>query len=176
MLQMKKENYLKPLLGLTQEEATMLFNVTRIQWAQYTTGRREISVTAKLKLAEVLTALNNNKKSPALTTKLIEIENKLAQDGLHQELKAIKFKTYALDKKIVKIKQVRADAFKALEVAHYLESEKAATQIEDMASFIQIRIKKTLKKNSLLHLQELELKKESLQILKTKIEEKIKIK
>ncbi len=174
MLQMKKENHLKSLLGLTQEEATMLFNVTRVQWAQFTTGRREIPATAKLKLAEILSAVKNNKKCPELTTQLLEIENKIAQDGLHQELKAIKFKTYALDKKIVKIQQVRADAFKALEVAHYLESEKIATQIEDMASFIQIRIKKTLKKNSLHHLQELELKKESMQMLKKKIEEKLK--
>lgn len=172
---MKKENHLKSLLGLTQEEATMLFNVTRVQWAQFTTGRREIPATAKLKLAEILSAVKNNKKSPALTTQLLENENKIAQDVLHQELKAIKFKTYTLDKKIVKIQQVRADAFKALEVAHYLESEKTASHIEDMASFIQIRIKKTLKKNSLHHLQELELKKESLQMLKKKIEEKLKL-
>lgn len=175
MLQMKKENHLKSLLGLTQEEAAMLFNITRIQWAQFTTGRREIPATAKLKLAEVLTALKNNKKSPTLTTQLLEIEKKKALDGLHQELKDIKFKTYALDKKINKIQQVRADAFKALEVANYLESQKGNTPFVEMASFIQNRVKNTLKKNSLVHLQELELKKESLEMLKSKITKKLKM-
>jgi transcriptional regulator with XRE-family HTH domain len=158
MLQMKKENHLKSLLGLTQEEAAMLFNITRIQWAQFSTGRREIPATAKLKLAEVLTALKNNKKSPTLTTQLLEIEKKKA-----------------LDKKIIKIQQVRGDAFKALEVANYLESQKGNTPFVEMASFIQNRVKNTLKKNSLVHLQELELKKESLEMLKSKITKKLKM-
>ncbi len=170
---MKKENHLKSLLGLTQEEAAMLFDITRMQWAQYATGRREIPATAKLKLADILAGVKKNKKSPKLTIKLLEAENTLTENWLQEEAKAVKFKAYALEKKIINIQQVRTNAFKALEVANYLESQKENTSFVEMASFIQNRVKKTLKKNSLVHLKALELKKESLEMLKIQLLEKI---
>lgn len=175
MLQMEKDTNIKSLLGLSQEEIGMLLGITRMQWAQFTTGRRDIPVAAKLKLAEVLSIIQNNKTNTKEAKKIIETENKKAHDWLLQEFKAIPFKELELDRKIKKTLQVREDAFKALEVAHYLELQKVTSPIESLAEFIQIRAKNTLKKNSLQHLQELELKKESLKMLKLKIMKKLKL-
>lgn len=174
MLHMKKENVLKSLLGLSQEETAMLLCITRVQWAQYTTGRRDIPLEAKQKLAEVLTFLENNKKSTTKVLKITETENKKAKEGLAKELKALTHKILDLENKISKIKAVRAAAFNALEVAHFLELQEKAHPITRLPQFIEIRVKNTLKKNSLLQLQEWQLKKESLLIAKSNLEKKLK--
>lgn len=171
MLQMEKDNNIKSVLGLSQEETAMLLGITRMQWAQFITGRRDIPVAAKLKLAEVLSTIQKNKKSTEIANKIIETEKKKAHDWLQQEFKAIKFKELELERKIKKIVEVRTDAFKALEVVHYLESKNDTS----LARFIQIRANKNLNKNSLQHLEELQLKKESLQMLKLQLEKKVKI-
>lgn len=168
---MKKETNLKTLLGLSQEEAAILLGVSRVQWAHFTDGRRDIPATAKVKLAEVLSSIEENKKNPDEVTKLIETEKKKAHDGLLQEYKAIPFKELELDKKIKKSIQLREEAFKALQVVHYLETKKNT----GLSKFIKTRATNTLKKHSLEHLQELELKKESLQMLKLLLEKKIQI-
>lgn len=172
MLQMEKDNNIKSLLGLSQEEAAMLLGITRMQWAQFITGRRDIPVAAKLKLAEVLSTIQKNKTNPQEVNKLIETEKKIAQEGLHQELKAIKLKELQLERKIKKTDEVRKEAFSALQVVAYLESKKE----NSLAKFIKTRAKNTLNKHSLQHLQELQLKKESLEMLKLQIEEKLKCK
>lgn len=168
---MEKDNNIKSVLGLSQEEASMLLGITRMQWAQFITGRRDIPVAAKLKLAEVLSTIQKNKKSTEIANKIIETEKKKAHDWLQQEFKAIKFKELELERKIKKIVEVRTDAFKALEVVHYLGSKNDTS----LARFIQIRANKNLNKNSLQHLEELQLKKESLQMLKLQLEKKLKI-
>lgn len=171
MLQTEKDTHIKSLLGLSQEETAMILNITRMQWAQFTTGRRDIPVTAKLKLAEVLSNIQKNKTNPQEVNKIIEIEKKKAHDWMQQEFKAIKLKEFQLDRKIKKTSEVRKEAFSALEVVAYLESKKETS----MAKFIKTRAINTLKKYSLQHLQELELKKESLEMLKLQLEKKLKI-
>lgn len=171
MLQTKKDRQLKSTLGLSQEEAAMLLGITRLQWAQFTTGRRDIPVAAKLKLAEVLSAIEKNKNKSKAVHKLLETEYQQTKDWLQQEWKAIKFKEVALERKIKKIQQVREDAFKALEIVQYLVSKNDT----NMAKLIEIRIKNTLKKNSLQQLQELELKKENLEMLKLQLSKKLKL-
>lgn len=168
---MKKETNLKTLLGLSQEEAAILLGVSRVQWAHFTDGRRDIPAAAKVKLAEVLSSIEENKKNTDEVTKLIETEKKKAHEELLQEYKAIPFKELELDKKIKKSIQLREEAFKALQVVHYLEAKKNT----GLSKFIKTRVTNTLKKHSLGQIQELELKKESLQMLKILIEKKLKV-
>jgi predicted transcriptional regulator len=171
---MKNVINLKPILGLTQEEIAMLLGVTRVQWAHYTVGRRDLPLAAKIKLTDVLSSVQQKKTSGnEKAHHIMDAENKKAQDWLQQEFKAIPFKELELDKKINKILEIRADAFKALEVAHYIESQKEVHPIETLAEFIQIRAKNTLKKHNLQQVQELQLKKESLQMLKLQLEKKM---
>ncbi len=39
---------------MKQEDMAMLLQINRSQWAMYTTGKRDLPVAAKLKLAEIL--------------------------------------------------------------------------------------------------------------------------
>lgn len=169
MLQMEKDTHIKSLLGLTQEEATMVFGITRMQWAQFITGRRDIPVTAKQKLADVLFTIQKNKTKSDFATTVIETEKKKSKEWMHQQLKAFTLKELQLERKIKKINEVRKEAFSALKVVAYLESHNETS----LAEFIKSRAKKTLNKQNLQHLQELELKKETLQMLKLNLEKKI---
>jgi transcriptional regulator with XRE-family HTH domain len=172
---MKKDTNLKSVLGLTQEEIAMLLGISRVQWAHFTDGRRDIPSDVKVKLAEVLSTIQKNNTKPEEVNIIIETEKKKVHDWLEKELKIIELKELVLDKKIKKITQVREEAFRALEMAHYIESQKVVSSIDSLTKFIQIRAKNTLKKHSLLHLYELQLKKETLEMLKLKISKKLKL-
>lgn len=45
---------IKDLLGMTYNDMAMLLQINRSQWAMYVTGKRDLPVVAKLKLAEML--------------------------------------------------------------------------------------------------------------------------
>ena len=166
---MKKD--LKSIMGLTQEETAMLLGISRVQWAHFTDGRRDIPTSAKVKLAEVLSTIQKNKSKPKEVTEIIATEKKKAKEGLQQELKAIQLKEIELEKKIKKINEVRKEAFAALEVVAYLEFKEQTS----MAKFIKTRALNSLKKYNLQQLQDLELKKESLEMLKLQIDKKLKL-
>lgn len=176
IFEMKKSETLRNILGgITQEELAMLLETTRGQLSMYEIGRRDIPLLAKEKLAEILTTLHKNKSISEYSNSIIETEKKKVNEWLQKEFKELEYKVLLLDRKIEKVMQVRKDAFKALEVVQYLESKKANIHEQNLAKTIKNRIEKTLNKQNLQHLEELQLKKESLEMLKLKIEQKLKI-
>lgn len=171
---MTQKTNIKSLLGLTQEETAMMLEITRMQWVQYSTNRREIPLLAKERLANVLFTLHKNKTVSKLTTKIIETEKKKAQNGLLQEYKTIEFKIMKLERELIKREQTRNEAYKALEVVAYLETHKEHQFLQNLSQSIKNRAINTLNKYSLKDFQDLKLKKESLEMLKIKIKEKLK--
>jgi len=172
---MREKENLRKVLGITQEELAMLLSITRTQLAMYETNKRDIPLTSKEKLADILTTLHKNKTNPDNTNKLIETEKKKVYEWLQKEFKELEYKVLLLDLKIKKITQVRKDAFKALEVVQYLESKNAFPHEQSLAKTIKKRVEKTLNKQNLQLLNELQLKKESLEMLKLQIEKKLKL-
>ncbi len=170
---MKKDTTLKSLLGLSQNEASMLLEITRMQWAQFTTGRRDIPLAAKEKLSKIVTSLQKNKFNE-YTKRIIETEKKNTHDWLLKEFKTIEYKQLYLDRKIKTVEQIRKEALTALNVVVFLEEKQDNDYLKNLAKNIKSRTTKTLNKNSLQHLQELQLKKDTLEMLKLKVEEKLK--
>ena len=183
---MRKNKNIRDVLGITQEELAMLLGITRTQLAMYETKKRDIPLSAKQKLAELLTSLQKNKSISEYSNQIIATVKKKAHEWLQKEFKELEYKVLLLDRKIKKSMQVREEAFKALEVVQYLESKKDKEQgsalrqaqcdnlSHRLAKTIKNRAEKTLNKNSLQHLYELQLKKESLEMLKLQIEKKLK--
>ncbi|MCO6162218.1 helix-turn-helix domain-containing protein [Flavobacterium sp. NRK F7] len=53
---MKKENLkITELLGMKQEEVALILEISRSHWSMYESGKRNLPTSAKLKLAEILT-------------------------------------------------------------------------------------------------------------------------
>ena len=173
---MKKKETLRNILGgITQEELAMLLGITRGQLSMHEIGRRDIPLPAKEKLADILTTLHTNKSISAPIHSIIKNEKKVVYEWLKKEYKELEYKEVLLDRKIEKVMQVRTDAFKALEVVQYLESKNAYPHEQNLAKMIKKRVEKTLNKQNLQHLYELQLKKENLEMLKLQIEKKIKM-
>lgn len=171
---MKKGESICKQLGIRQEELAMLLKISKGQLAMFEIGKRDIPLTAKKQLTEMLMNIQKNKSISVNNHKILEEEKKNTRDWLFKEFNDLKHKELELDRKIKKIQEVREEALKALEVVQYLESANEFDDRFGMANFILIRIKNTLKRYSLQHLEELELKKESLEMLKLQIEKKLK--
>ena len=171
---MKKGESICKQLGIRQEELAMLLKISKGQLAMFEIGKRDIPLIAKKELTEMLTGIQKNKSISINNHKILEEEKKNTHVWLLKECNDLKHKEYELDRKIKKFKEVREEALKALEVVHYLESENEFDDRFGMANFILIRIKNTLKRYSLQHLEELELKKESYKMLKLHLEKKLK--
>ena len=172
---MRKKENLRDVLGITQEELAMLLSITRTQLAMYETNKRDIPLTSKEKLADILTTLHKNKSISKYSNSIIETEKKKVSEWLQKEFKDLEYKVVLLDRKIEKVMQVRKNAFKAFEVVQYLESKNAKPKKKKKKKTIKKRVEKTLNKQNLQHLHELELKKENLEMLKLIIEKKLKI-
>lgn len=76
--------------------------------------------------------------------------------------------------KISTIENIRKECFAALEVADFIENQEEKHPIDTFAESIRLRAIRTLKQYDLNALTELQLKKESLEILKTTLEKKMK--
>ena len=166
-------NDFRNILGMTQEELANMLGVTRSQLSMCELGKRDVSLAAKEKLAEVLTHLQTNKSIPEHSNKIMEVEKQQTQEWLQRELKEAAYRELLLDRKIETVLQVRKEAFKALDVVVYLEKQ-SEERLKSLAQSIKNRATNTLNKYSLQHLEALALKKEAHQMLKLKIEQKLK--
>jgi transcriptional regulator with XRE-family HTH domain len=171
---MKHDKTIKNLLGLSQEEISMILGISRIQWAMYETGRRDIPLAAKKQLGALLANTQKAKSVSPESIKMAEKEKKNENEWLNREYKAIDHKQQYLERKIIAIESIRVECFAALEVVQYLESQSENEFTISLANSIKTRATNTLHKHSSARLLELKLKKESFEMLKYSFLQKIK--
>lgn len=172
---MKNNTSLKNILGLTQEESAIYFGVTPGHWSMINIGKRSLPIEGTIKLAALLEHLNKEKPfSEAQQQQFDKAELENLQHKLQQDYKTIKFKQYKIAKEISRIENIRKECFAALEVAEFIENQEEKQPYDSFAESIRFRAMKTLKQYDLYALTELQIKMESLEILKTILEKKIK--
>ena len=171
---MKNYTTLKNIIGLTQEESAIYFGVTRGQWSMVATGKRSLPVEGTIKLGDLLQHLKEEKPVSVARQQIDKAEIENLQHKLQYDYTSVKMKLYKLAKKISVLENIRTECFAALEVADFLDNHKEKQPFESFAESIRLRALKTLKQHDLYALTELQLKKESLEILKTTLEKKMK--
>lgn len=169
---MKTAKSIKGIAGLSQEEAALLFKVTKSQVGMYVTGKRSLPMPATIQLAGILHHLHNTKDATQSISDIQEKEKKITADWLLKEQKKHHYKQLLAEKKITAMENKRAECFTALEVLQYLETQPGHDAM--LLKSIKARVQSTLNKNAMHHLEELQLKKEQAEIARMKIEEKIK--
>ena len=174
MQHMKNATSIKNLLGFTQEEMSILLGVSRGQWSMYESGKRDLPLPAKEQLASMLSHVQIAKEVSPEIQKLSKVEQLKAQEKLQQEYRNLEFKNKILDKRIASIEKKRAEGYAALEVVHFLETQQQDT-FDALRKSIEIRAKNTLNKFSLHQLQDLQIKKEQLAVLKLSLEQRLKV-
>lgn len=171
---MKKDASLKNILGLTQEEAAYLLGIERGQWSMYVSGKRNLPLAATEKLAVLLKHMQQVKSTSKESQELAKAEQKKMQEQLQQDYLTVQIKQHKVAQQIRAIENKRAECFAALEVAAFLEHNKAYQPKNDLARGIRARAVGTLRTHNLYVLTDLQLKKESLEMLKNSLEQKMK--
>lgn len=171
---MKNTTTLKNILGLNQEESAMLMGVTEGHWSMIAIGKRDLPFEATIKLGVLLEHLNKEKPISEVRQQLEKAEKEKMQNQLQQDYKTIQMKEYRLAKKIATIEKIRTECFAALEVANFLDNQEEIHSIGLLSESIRLRATKTLKQHDLYALEELQLKKESLEVLKKMVEKRMK--
>lgn len=172
---MKDRSDIKTILGLTQIEMGMLLGVTRSGWSMFKSGLRDIPLEAKEQLAYCMDASFKRKKCCKEIEAINQEEIKSAKLALKQELINTELKIKRISKEIANLVRIREQLFAALETAVLLASENKHPKAELLSNSIKTRVASSIKKHNLASLHGLELKKESLEMLKIKMEQKLKL-
>ena len=171
---MKDTTTIKNILVLSQEEMAMLLGITQSQWSMYKSGKRDIPLPAKQQLAVLLANTQQSKSVSQESKKIVEKEQKSEKEWLKRKYNDTHYKQQYLERKIIAMENSRVACFAALEVVHYLESQSENEFTISLAKSIKTRVTNTLDKHSLYRLQEMKLKKESFDMLKYSLVQKIK--
>jgi len=171
---MKEKSDIKSILGLSQNEMAILLGIPRSNWAMFKSGQRDIPLSAKEKLTHLVEASYKRKKNCHELEIFISEELKNEKTILKQELQTIELKLKRVSAEIEKLKQTREKLFAAFETAVFLLSENVSPKTNLLAETIKKRVINSLNKYNLASVTALQLKKENLAQLKTKIEEKLK--
>lgn len=118
---MKKTNTIRELLGLTQDEIALVLQVSRSQWSMYEIGKRDLPLSAKQHLAELLSHM----QSPETKAKSHPIEVNqavLQQQFLERLLRENEYQQQRLAKEVAKLKKKRATETSLLQLVDFLKS------------------------------------------------------
>ena len=168
---MKDRSEIKTILGLTQNEMGMLLGIPKSNWSMFKSGQRDISLTAKEQLANLMDASAKRKKSCKEIDALIKEETKNEKVSLKQELITTELKIKRVTKEIENLNRIRENLFAAYETADLLHSDFSNAKL--LADSIKTRVTNSLKKYNLASMTNLQLKKESLEMLKLQLEKKL---
>ncbi|MEW5676309.1 helix-turn-helix transcriptional regulator [Flavobacterium enshiense] len=169
---MKKRETLTKKLGLTQIEIASLLGVTRTQWSMYEIGKRNLPLDAKKTIAALLQQHKNSKKTEKAKPLLSYDEVQKNIDYLKNELTNTKHQLIVVEKKITNLENKYRAYTNAMETLSFLGTNKNDSQFH--TACIELRLKKSLKRNPPYRLEQLQFKKECLEMLKLKIEEQLK--
>lgn len=171
---MKKDDALKNILGLSQEEAAYMLGIERGQWSMFVSGKRNLPLKATQQLAVVLKHLQEKKGVSKENEVIAKAEQQQAQEKLQQDYRKVQIKLYKTDKQISTIENIRTECFAALEVAALLEQENEFQERSKLATGVRNRAMATLQKHNQYALETLKLKKVSLDHLKIGLESRLK--
>ena len=167
---MKKRAEIKNMLGLTQEEMAMVLGITKGQWSMYKSGQRDLPLEALQQFSVLLQGVQKEKISKTAQG-FIKQEQHKTNEKLKEAYENTQIKLHRVQKEIDTIEKQRTECFAALKTAAFLENNNDKF---GLASSIKTRAIKSLHKYSLYNLEKLQLQKENFEIMKSKLEQRMK--
>lgn len=156
---MKKKNYFRKELNLTQEDTAMLLNISRSQWSLYELGLRELSTKALIAESKALGFLSSVE---ALDQPKILESNKI--HFISNAVKENQFQQLLCKRKIDRIQQNYNAALKFFNLVHFaIQSADPNNSLHISAlNVLKVKAEETLDKNSPEQLLKLQLKQKML--------------
>lgn len=158
------------MLGLTQEEMAMVLGITKRQWSMYKSGQRDLPLEVLQQFSTLLQGVQKEKTSKTAQD-FIKQEQHKTNEKLKEAYENTQIKLSRVQKEIDTIKKQRTECFAALKTATFLENN---NDTFGLASSIKARAIKSLHKYSLYKLEKLQMQKENFEIMKSKMEQRMK--
>ena len=151
---MKKDNAIRDLLGVSQEDLALLLNVTRSQLAMYESGKRDLPVAVKVKLASMLKLLHDSASQKAAPEPHVKKQEQLSENWIKEWVTINKIRQMALERKIKRIEKKYASNLTILKLMTQLEQQKDKNTNPDreLLKIIKTKAMVDLEKNGL-HVQ-----------------------
>lgn len=161
---MKKQQTIRELLGVTQQQMAMILKIHSSQWSMYESGKRDLPPAATIRLAEMLAYMHSAEaKGFNNVPQLAKQQNNTNQE-LEKVVKENQYQLLVVTKKIAAMQKKHDAATKALQLLHFLSSGlENKTDAPDILKSIEARATKSLDNNGLLQLHLLRTKEISLQ-------------
>lgn len=159
---MSQKIKIREVLGITQEQASLLVGVSRTHFAMYELGKRDLPTHAMLKLTRLWQFVNENQKNDTLH--LLE-NNKLSLlRFIEEKIEEAQLKKLNWEKKQKKIKNNSIKNQNALQVISFLKREAKSEREEALLQLIENDILIKLKNNNWKEQFELQFKLDSLKL------------
>lgn len=172
---MSRASEIKNILGLSQDEMALLLGITPSQWSMFKSDKRDIPLAAKEQLASLLQKIQKKEAFSEEGQNVRKTEIQKTKEKLEQDILKVQIKVQRLEKQIGVMENLRTESLAALEVSAVLASQKTNQRTTALAENVRLRALNNLKKHSLYHLTELQLKKEGFELLRSKIKQQIKL-
>ena len=141
----------RQILGMKQEDMALLLQVSLSQWAMYTTGRRNLPVVAKLKLAEMLQFSSSNQNKNNANSEIEKHQKAQLQKYFAEQQTVNANLQDAISKKIAMVTKKYNTALKALNFIAFLETNatKHTLEHQNVLHLIKQNNQINLEKNNL---------------------------
>lgn len=136
----------KNYTGLTQEEMAIYLGITRSQWSMFAVGKRKLPIDSTKKLNDLLHYLQNNNMLKD-KSKFFESENKKLKIELKRKLLDLEVLYIQTEKKVNGLYTIRQQIVTALSTIAFLKIQEHNDS--NLNKMIEMRINKSLEKNSL---------------------------
>lgn len=160
---MQKKDSIRELLGITQDDLAIILKIGRSQLAMYEIGKRDIPTAAKIKLAEMLTYMNETSTLSVADEPYIKIQDALREKVIAALIEKNKYQQLLIEKKIIALEKKYIANLKAMKLYFFLETQSAKNEEELFIKSIATKALKEIKKNGLPMLIQHQIKKEMLQ-------------
>jgi transcriptional regulator with XRE-family HTH domain len=122
---MKKEPYIRNLIGVTQEEMAALLHISRSQWALYELGLRGLPKGARPLFAELVAQIIPNEKEKKSLPLPTPLQLKQQQHKLEKLVGDIEYQQRAIAKKMAAVEKQQAAQQRATKGLDFLNSRRA---------------------------------------------------
>ncbi len=173
-ISMKNKKTISKQLGISQKTIAELLMISRVQYALYETGKRDLPVTSKLQLAKML-SFNQEAISNDQEKAMQHYQTEKIQAIIDQEFIVNKHKQLLADKKLKKMEEKYYAALSALRLVRFLESETNALHVNSKKLLKSIKAKalEDMEKNGIHQQAKLQLKSEFLQFYNKELQSKL---
>ncbi len=159
---MKKKSGISKILGVTHNDMAMLLNISRSQWSMYESGKRDLPLSSKLLLTEILTYVKTPSAKSQNQMLHITKQDSLMKASIQRQLQENEFQQLLAARQTVILEQKQEKSVRKLLLVSYLSNNDHKNN--DLLKVMEAKAIKQLENSSQLLILQHKIKQATLQL------------